>query len=114
MNFVGHMHDYPSLKSSYNQSLFSRNLVSSPACSCGHPCENISHFLLHCPNYTQQRNNLFGNLKTLIGFITDLDDLSDDILVHLLLIGSSCLSTMYNAQILLYVQTFLLVSNRFL
>ena len=96
-----------------NFNLYSRNLVTSPACSCGDPCESIHHYFLYCPNYSEHRNSLFSNLEKLVGFVTNLSDLSENALVHLLIKGSTFLSDSHNTKLLLLVQTFLKETKRF-
>ena len=39
-----------------NFHLFSLHVVDSPACLCGHDCEDSNHYLLQCPLFYQARN----------------------------------------------------------
>ena len=34
------------------------HVVLHESCSCGHNCEDATHYLLKCPNFTIQRNQL--------------------------------------------------------
>ena len=45
---------------------FSLQRIDSPSCSCGYPLENTRHFLLHCPFYCTQRENLFLTLSLVL------------------------------------------------
>ena len=46
-----------------NAHLFKIQKVETPACSCGHPVENTSHFVLACPKYNSQRHTLLNFLS---------------------------------------------------
>ena len=48
--------------SSLNADLKRINVVTSPKCSCGSPCEDAYHFFLECPLYLNQRVTLFRDL----------------------------------------------------
>ena len=67
-----------------NSHLFRIQKTDSPACICGHKNENNRHFILHCPNYTNQRNILFDEIsQTLqIKFSEVTPDAQLDILLH--------------------------------
>ena len=45
--------------SSLNSDLYSKNITESPFCRCGQ-VENSHHYLLCCPFYTAQRNEIFN------------------------------------------------------
>ena len=49
--------------SQLNAHLYQTQKSDSPACSCGHPQENVSHFILTCPLNTCHRNELFGKIS---------------------------------------------------
>ena len=44
--------------SNLNYDLNRVNLINSPSCLCGHPTEDVLHFLFDCSFYTIQRNEL--------------------------------------------------------
>ena len=89
--------------SSLNEHLFRRNLVDSPNCVCG-SVESTLHFLLHCPRYTNIRNEMLLSLANM-PLIFD---------VNLFLFGSSDLSDDQNVQIFLQIQNFIIKSKRFI
>lgn len=43
--------------SDLNHDLFERHLQQNPSCSCQYPNETAEHYLLHCTNFTNQRQN---------------------------------------------------------
>ena len=48
---------------SLNSHLFIIQKVPSTECRCGHANENISHFILNCTYYDEQRHTLFDNIS---------------------------------------------------
>ena len=57
-----------------NSFLHKIGVVDSAACECGHEKEDIRHFLLHCPRYSTQRQQLadklgrnYGNTSHMLG-----------------------------------------------
>ena len=48
-----------------NENLHSRNLAPSPSCSCGHPIENEKHYLMTCPLFNIQRQEMCQKLHML-------------------------------------------------
>ena len=55
---------------------FLRNfqVTFNPICSCGDDIETTWHYLLHCPNYLDERRTLLGNLQSIGGNIYDKND----------------------------------------
>ena len=53
--------------SDLNAHLFKLQKHPHPHCQCGHRTESTTHFMLHCPLYTTQRQNLFHNLSLVLG-----------------------------------------------
>jgi len=49
--------------SALNYDLFYSHLVPSRACECGFPCEDVNHYLFHCPNYQNQKIMLLHELS---------------------------------------------------
>ena len=83
----------------------------NPLCSCSLESETTSHFLLHCPFYTNQRKTLFDNVQAIDESISNL---SDSNLVNLFLYGDSALySNLENTLILNSTISFLKSSERF-
>jgi len=99
---------------SLNSSLFSRGLRNSPACSCGCRSETVAHYLLHCPNYTNQRLLLLGKLSRLLGQSLNLFTHSENMHISLLLNGSPSFSHSLNSKILILTQNFITISKRFI
>ena len=82
-----------------------------PFCTCRtNSIETTEHFLLHCPNFSNERQTLFDNLRTVN---VALFPLNLDFLCRTLLFGDSSLSDITNRDILNYVITFLCDTNRF-
>ncbi|XP_076452566.1 uncharacterized protein LOC143288125 [Babylonia areolata] len=87
--------------SNLNQDLFDRHLRPDTNCSCGYPAETVEHFLLHCPNYNNIREN---TIATLPANSTNLNTL---------LRGDRVISSLENEHIFLTVQDFIEQSKRF-
>ena len=51
--------------SELNSHLFITHKTPSPACRCGHHTENINHFVFSCPNYTEERNDMYTQIAEL-------------------------------------------------
>ena len=41
------------------------NDTINPICICGGDIESINHFFLHCPEYCEARQTLFGNIQSI-------------------------------------------------
>lgn len=87
--------------SSLNQHLFSKNIVHSPLCTCGHN-ENNEHFLFHCQLYTNHRQEMH---RSIMQFCQPS--------LNTLLYGDHNLSYNVNKQIFTAVQKFILKTKRF-
>ena len=68
------------MKCKLNFYLFSLHVVDSPACPCGHDCEDSNHYLLRCPLFYQAINMLLNEIR---------DQTMTDISCELLLYGSA-------------------------
>jgi len=77
--------------SKLNFHLFSLHVRDSPACPCGHNCEDTNHYLLYCPLFFQQRNAMFNSIRNIATNI--------DISCNLLLFGSDKLNATVNENI---------------
>ena len=82
----------------------------NPFCSCGYDIETTSHFLLHCPLYSDSRSTFLNNIKKITGELVAKSDIN---LTNLLLYGDMSLSTENNTSILNFTIEFLLESRRF-
>ena len=49
--------------SNLNSDLFYNHLRDNASCNCGHPNEDVEHFLFRCPIYSNQRLILFNNTR---------------------------------------------------
>ena len=53
--------------SQLNSHLFQIQRHDTPECSCGYKTESVTHFIFTCPNYSLQREELFGCIREIIG-----------------------------------------------
>ena len=85
--------------SSLNETLFNKNIVGSPNCSCGQ-LESVRHYLLQCPRFDEIREITIGVLPRPVS-------------VNTLLFGNSSLSGIENNHIFEIVQNYIMLSKRF-
>ena len=81
-----------------NFHLFSLHVVNSPACPCGHDCEDSNHYLLQCPLFYQARNMMLNEIRRLT---------MADISCELLLYGSADLSITISKKVFDAVHRFI-------
>ena len=81
---------------------FGLHVLADPSCMCGHADEDATHFLLACPRYTVQRNELFNAVVPLSNFN-----------VKTLLYGDTNLNLKSNTEIFKAVHTYITESQRF-
>ena len=89
--------------SKLNVHLFSLHVVESPACPCGHGCEDSNHYLLRCPLFYQARNMLLNEIRELT---------MTDIPCELLLYGSADLGIEISKKVFDAVHRFIDESGR--
>ena len=53
------------LCSRLNHHLFLLHVVESPSCACGNVCEDINHYLLHCPLYIEERTEMLLQIRNI-------------------------------------------------
>ena len=82
----------------------------NPLCSCGSDIESISHFLLHCPFFSDKRQSL---LSTLRNIDSKLLETTDSVLTQTLLFGCATLDTETNSSILNATIDYILSTERF-
>ena len=82
----------------------------NPLCSCILEVESTTHFFLHCHFYRTFCQTL---LHTVESIIQDTSNLSDDILVNLLMYGRPNYSFDENKKILNASIRYILYTNRF-
>ena len=51
---------------SLNAHLFQIQKASSPSCECGHPNENVVHFVLKCHRFDTLRSELFNQITSIV------------------------------------------------
>ena len=90
---------------------FRYNFVNfNPICSCGDDIETTIHYLLHCPNYLDERKTLLDNPQS-IG--ENIHDKNDSQISELLLFGVSSNNDASNTCILSATIQFILGTKRF-
>ena len=82
----------------------------NPICSCGDDIETTIHYLLHCPNYLDERRTLLDNLQS-IG--ENIHDKNDSQISELLLFGVSSNNDASNTCILNATIQYILATKRF-
>ena len=89
--------------SSLNFDLYSKNIVESPLCACGHgEIENVYHFFLRCPLYPDQRIDLNNTISRYTALT-----------LNVLLSGDETLPFALNVAIFESVQKYILATKRF-
>ena len=84
--------------------------TSNPLCSRGNDVESTEQFLLHCPQFVNERRNL---LSTLSNFNCSLLENTSKVLTQILLFGNTTLSPSDNSNILRATIDFILLTKRF-
>ena len=82
----------------------------NPICSCGEDIETTSHYLLHCPNYLQERMTF---LNTVTFAVPNISDLNNAQLTEILLYGKEDLDNINNTSILDAIINYLIETKRF-
>ena len=82
----------------------------NPICSCGDDIETTVHYLLHCPNYLDERRTLLDNLRS-IG--ENIQDKNDSQISELLLFGVSSNNDASNTCVLNATIQFISATRRF-
>jgi hypothetical protein len=86
-----------------NSHLYHLHVLDSPSCQCGFNFEDASHYLLKCPLYILERNELLLNLQS-IGI--------NNISVNLLLKGSNQYDSRHNEDIFNVIHKYIDNTNR--
>ena len=68
----------------------------NPISSCGFDVESTSHYVLHCPMYTDERHNLLSTIKNVD---CRLLDVTETILIRTLLFGNCSVDARTDTQI---------------
>ena len=70
-----------------NSHLFQIQKHTTAKCSCGHPIENVRHYIVYCPNYINERIKLNDNISQILGI--DFTELLPIQQLHLILDGET-------------------------
>ena len=91
---------------------FNHNFQDSvdPMCSCGNGIETTKHFILHCANFSSQRQALFDKIRIIDEYILTE---SEDNIVNVLLFGKPNSDNAINMAILKLTIEFITSSERF-
>ena len=84
--------------------------ILNPICTCGKDIETTSHYLLHCPDYLEERKTL---LNTISCSVPNIFDFNNDQLTEILLYGKDDLDNINNTSILDATINYLLETKRF-
>ena len=82
----------------------------NPICTCGEDIETTSHYLLHCPDYLEERKTL---LNTISCIVPNIFDFNNDQLTEILLYGKDDLDNINNTSILDGTINYLIETKRF-
>ena len=74
--------------------------TENPMCPTSDGIEDTGHFLLLCPSFDVQRQNLLAGIVELLRPVVQIADLSNDALTQLLLYGDNDLLNNVNRSIL--------------
>ena len=94
-----------------NSHLFQIHKHTTTECSCGHPVENVRHFILFCKNYAHQRCTLFQNISNTLKIA--FETLTPTHKLSILLHGES-LDSEGGCKVAFHFQNFILSSHRFI
>ena len=81
-----------------------------PICSCGEDMENSSHYLLHCPDYSQERITVLNIVSC---FVSNISDQYNDQLSEIVLYSKEDLDNIYDTSILDATINYLVETKRF-
>ena len=99
---LSHLRDHK-FKHSFQDSL-------NPICNCGTDVETITHYLLHCPLFSDERLILISNIRNIDSNILNLNDSR---FLEVLLLGNSSFNNSKNAFIINTTIEYIVSSRRF-
>ena len=99
---LSHLRDHK-FKHSFQDSL-------NPMCYCGNDVETTTHYLLHCPLFSDERLILIDNIQNIDNNILNLNDSRFS---EMLLFGNSYFNNTKNASILNTTVEYIVSSKRF-
>ena len=80
----------------------------NPLCSCSLEVESNIHFFLHCQHFIQSRQTLLDSVTKIV----NISNLTDDVLVNLLLYGSQTFNFEENSTIIKASIKYILFFNK--
>ena len=89
------------------------NDIINLICICGGDIESINHLFLHCPEYCEARQTLFGNVQSIDKMLFRESSLNECSLTHLFPFGDPKCNSNVNAFIFNSAIEFVLSSGRF-
>ena len=95
--------------SKLNAHLFFLQKADSPSCSCGYPLEDNKHFLLSCPVFQAQRENLSQSLSLILN--TDFSSIPPSEQLDMLIFGTG-LRRGVDSEAATALQRFLIQTHR--
>ena len=69
-------------------------------CPTNDGIEDTEHFLLHCPSFNIQRRDLLAGVSVVLQLLVQINTLSNNVLVQLLLYGDKILSSDVNKYVI--------------
>ena len=85
----------------------------NPMCPTNDGIEDTEHFLLHCPSFNIQRRDLLAGVSEVLQPFVQINTLSNNVLVQLLLYGDKDLSSDVNKHVLELTLNFIHQTGRF-
>ena len=82
----------------------------NPVCFCSNEIETFTHYLLHCPTYTNERMTILNKIKSINCSILEF---SDAVVTKILLFGDKTLSDTCNTLILNSTTDYIISTKRF-
>ena len=82
----------------------------NPLCFCDNEIKTSTHYLLHCPTYTNERMTHLNKIKSIDCSISEF---SDGVVTKIILFGDSTLSDSSNTRILNSAIDYIISTKRF-
>ena len=82
----------------------------NPICACGFDTETLNNFFLHCPRFTNEKQNLLLKIERII---PDIFRKTDTSITSILLYGDPSFSAELNTNILSLSMDYILCTKRF-
>ena len=82
-------------------------------CPTNDSIEDTEHFLLHCPSFNIKRRDLLGGVSVVLQPFVQINTLSKNVLVQLVLYGDKARSSDVNKHVLELTLSFIHQTGRF-